>query len=195
MKQNIVPATDAIGKLTQEFSKLPGIGPKSAQRITFHLLRAPEAEARLLAEALLSLKQKINLCSICCNVTETDPVPQIRELTEGVGVEGLLELSGSPEALAQGLKALAYGGRVSLLGLFDSDVKVDLNDGVIFKNARVYGIVGRRMYTTWYKAKQLLASGTLDISCAITHTFPLEKFAEAFELMASGKSGKIILHP
>jgi threonine 3-dehydrogenase len=129
------------------------------------------------------------------NVAEGDPVEKIRELTDGVGVEVLLELSGAPSALEQGLRALAFGGRVSLLGLFDSDVKVDLNDGVIFKNARVYGIVGRRMYTTWYKTKQLLASGKLDISCAITHTFPLEKYAEAFELMASGSSGKIVLHP
>jgi threonine 3-dehydrogenase len=122
------------------------------------------------------------------NVAEGDPVEKIRELTDGVGVEVLLELSGAPSALEQGLRALAFGGRVSLLGLFDSDVKVDPNDGVIFKNAR-------RMYTTWYKTKQLLASGKLDISCAITHTFPLEKYAEAFELMASGSSGKIVLHP
>jgi len=73
-----VPATDAIGKLVQEFSKLPGIGPKSAQRITFHLLRSPEEKAKKLAEALTSLKQRVNLCSICCNVTESDPCPICR---------------------------------------------------------------------------------------------------------------------
>jgi recombination protein RecR len=73
-----VPASDAIGKLVQEFSKLPGIGPKSAQRITFHLLRSPEEKARELAEALVSLKQRVNLCSICCNVTESDPCPICR---------------------------------------------------------------------------------------------------------------------
>jgi recombination protein RecR len=73
-----VPANDAIGKLVQEFSKLPGIGPKSAQRITFHLLRSPEEKAKELAEALTSLKQRVNLCSICCNVTESDPCPICR---------------------------------------------------------------------------------------------------------------------
>jgi recombination protein RecR len=73
-----VPANDAIGKLVQEFSKLPGIGPKSAQRITFHLLRSPEEKTRELAEALVSLKQRVNLCSICCNVTESDPCPICR---------------------------------------------------------------------------------------------------------------------
>ena len=74
-KQDPVPANDAIGRLVQEFSKLPGIGPKSAQRITFHLLRSPEEKAKALAEALISLKKRVNLCSICCNVTESDPCP------------------------------------------------------------------------------------------------------------------------
>ena len=78
MKHGLVPATDVIGKLVQEFSKLPGIGPKSAQRITFYLLRSDEQQAKALAEALLTLKQKINLCSVCCNVTEEDPCPLCR---------------------------------------------------------------------------------------------------------------------
>jgi recombination protein RecR len=78
LNQDFTPATDAISKLVQEFSKLPGIGPKSAQRITFYLLRASEEQAKLLAEALLSLKQKITLCSTCCNVTESDPCPICR---------------------------------------------------------------------------------------------------------------------
>jgi recombination protein RecR len=72
------PHTDAISKLVQEFSKLPGIGPKSAQRITFYLLRAAEEEGKNLAEALLALKQRITLCSTCCNVTESDPCPICR---------------------------------------------------------------------------------------------------------------------
>ncbi len=74
-KQDPTPASDAIGRLVQEFSKLPGIGPKSAQRITFYLLRSPEEQSKDLVEALLSLKQRITLCSTCCNVTEDDPCP------------------------------------------------------------------------------------------------------------------------
>ena len=70
--------TDAISKLVQEFSRLPGIGPKSAQRIAFHLLRSSEEQAKSLAEALASLKQRISLCSSCCNVTESDPCPICR---------------------------------------------------------------------------------------------------------------------
>jgi len=53
--------------------RLPGVGPKSAQRLAFHLLRASDEETRLLAEAIMSLKQKTKLCSVCLNVTGTDP--------------------------------------------------------------------------------------------------------------------------
>jgi len=75
LNQNFIPAADAINKLIQEFNRLPGIGPKSAQRIAFHLLRASDEQGKLLAEAILSLKQQITLCSTCFNVTESDPCP------------------------------------------------------------------------------------------------------------------------
>ena len=78
MNEGFTPTTDAINKLVQEFNKLPGIGPKSAQRITYYLLRAPSEQAKLLAEAILLLKQKITLCSVCFNVTESDPCPICR---------------------------------------------------------------------------------------------------------------------
>jgi len=71
--ENGAPAGDAINRLIQEFNRLPGIGPKSAQRIVFHLMRAPEEQSNLLSEAVKSLKERITLCSVCCNVTETDP--------------------------------------------------------------------------------------------------------------------------
>jgi len=73
LNQEPVPTADAVSKLIQELNKLPGIGPKSAQRLAFHLLRAPEEQASLLADAILSVKQKTRLCSLCLNVTDTDP--------------------------------------------------------------------------------------------------------------------------
>jgi len=78
LNQGLVPAAEAINKLIQEFNNLPGIGPKSAQRLTYYLLRAPDEQTKLLAEAILSLKQKIVLCSTCFNVTESDPCPICR---------------------------------------------------------------------------------------------------------------------
>ena len=62
-----------IARLIEALHKLPGIGPKSAQRLTYYLLRASSEEARTLAQAIVDLKEKITFCSICQNVTEVDP--------------------------------------------------------------------------------------------------------------------------
>ncbi len=64
---------EPIANLIKEFSKLPGIGPKSAQRLVYYLLRNSNEEAKALAEAILELKEKIRLCSICFNITDCDP--------------------------------------------------------------------------------------------------------------------------
>lgn len=72
MNQGPVHSSEAVNNLIQEFNKLPGIGPKSAQRLAYYLLRAPEEEARLLADAILSAKQKTNLCPVCFNITDSD---------------------------------------------------------------------------------------------------------------------------
>ena len=73
MNEGLIPTSEVAYRLIQEFNKLPGIGPKSAQRLTYYLLRAPEEQAKLLADAILSVKQKTMLCSICFNVTDVDP--------------------------------------------------------------------------------------------------------------------------
>jgi recombination protein RecR len=64
---------EPIARLIEELNKLPGIGPKSAKRLAYHLLRSPDEEAKALAEAILTLKEKIKLCSVCLNSTDCDP--------------------------------------------------------------------------------------------------------------------------
>ena len=66
-------AAAPVARLIQEFHKLPGIGPKSAQRLTYYLLRVPQEEALALAQAILEVKEKIAFCSVCQNLTDTDP--------------------------------------------------------------------------------------------------------------------------
>ncbi len=72
---DFLPAAAPVARLIQEFNKLPGIGSKSAQRLTYYLVRMPEEEAKALAEALLAVKDKIIFCSRCQNLTEQDPCP------------------------------------------------------------------------------------------------------------------------
>jgi recombination protein RecR len=64
-----------VARLIDEFAKLPGIGPKTASRLAYHLLRGPREEATALAEAILEVKERIRLCSVCFNTTEEDPCP------------------------------------------------------------------------------------------------------------------------
>jgi len=68
-----VPAAEPVTRLIEELGKLPGIGPKSAARLTYYLLRIPEAEARALAEAIIAVKEKTVLCSSCQNITDSNP--------------------------------------------------------------------------------------------------------------------------
>ena len=78
MNEELIPTAEAVYKLIQELNRLPGIGPKSAQRLAYHLLRAPEEQAKQLVEAILSVKQDIKLCTVCFNFTDTDPCPICR---------------------------------------------------------------------------------------------------------------------
>ncbi|MFN2187840.1 MAG: recombination mediator RecR [Candidatus Promineifilaceae bacterium] len=73
MHKDILP--QSVRRLIDEFSRLPGIGPKSASRLTFYLLRAGDEQAADLAAAVGALKASTRLCSICCNITEADPCP------------------------------------------------------------------------------------------------------------------------
>ena len=68
-----MPAAEPVSRLIEELGKLPGIGPKSAARLTYYLLRIPEAEARALAEAIIAVKEKTVLCSSCQNITDSNP--------------------------------------------------------------------------------------------------------------------------
>jgi recombination protein RecR len=64
-----------VARLIEEFSKLPGVGQKTAQRLTYHMLRTPADEARGLAAALVAVKEQVAYCTVCCNITETGVDP------------------------------------------------------------------------------------------------------------------------
>ncbi len=101
-----------------------------------------------------------------------------------------MEMSGSPDAFREMLANMCHGGRIALLGLLPK-TEIDW-DAVVFNGLTIKGIYGREMYETWYKMTVMLQSG-LDISPVITHRFHYTEFEQAFEVMRSGKSGKVIL--
>jgi threonine 3-dehydrogenase len=123
-----------------------------------------------------------------------DVVAEIRRETGGVGVDVVLEMSGAETAIHQAFEMTTNGGRVSLLGLPSRPVTLDLNSAIIFRGVRVYGITGRELWRTWYKTAALLREG-LDVSPIITHRLPLSRYEEAFDLLAEGIAGKVVLLP
>ncbi|MCE5193296.1 MAG: L-threonine 3-dehydrogenase [Candidatus Cryosericum sp.] len=117
----------------------------------------------------------------------------VREQTHGVGVDVVLEMSGSEKAIHQGLAALTPGGRMSLLGLPDQPVTLDLTNEVIFKEIRVYGVTGRKIFPTWETVSRLLASRLVDPTPAITHQLKFEDWQTGMDAMVAGTSGKVVL--
>jgi len=114
-----------------------------------------------------------------------------RELGMTEGFDVMLEMSGNADALRSGIANMAHGGRIAILGIPTGAVELDL-DPVIFNMLSLRGIYGREMYETWYQMSVMLDSG-LDISPVITHRFPYSEFEQAFEVAASGESGKVLL--
>jgi threonine 3-dehydrogenase len=110
-------------------------------------------------------------------------------MTEGFDVG--LEMSGNGSAFKGMLDTMVNGGRVALLGIYSEDVAIDWSR-VIFKGLFIKGIYGREMFETWYKMAAMIEGG-LDISPVITHRFPIDDFRQGFEVMGSGKSGKVLL--
>jgi len=124
-------------------------------------------------------------------------VKTILDSTDGNGVDVVLEMSGDPNAVRQAFEMLTPGGRVSLLGILEKAMELDLNDALIFKAATVYGITGRRMFETWYQVRGLLANSSFreKISSIITHRMPMRDIIKGIDLIKSKQAGKVALQP
>lgn len=132
---------------------------------------------------------------LALHATDDPVIEEILGVTDGEGVDVLLEMSGAPAAIDQGFTLLKRGGYASLLGVTPGPIEFDWDHHLVFKAARVVGITGRRLWQTWYQARGLIRSGAVDLAPLVTHHFKLEEFDQAFEAMGSGDSGKVMLTP
>ena len=114
------------------------------------------------------------------------------ELGMKEGFDVGLEMSGVPSALNQMLETMNHGGKIAMLGIPAKPIAIDWNL-VIFKGLIIKGIYGREMFETWYKMAALLQSG-LNLEPILTHQFHIDDYQAAFELMASGQSGKVVMN-
>ncbi len=132
---------------------------------------------------------------VAINPLTEDVVERVLSETNGRGPDVIGEFSGNKYAIEQAFKYCKSGGKISLLGLPTKDIEIDLANLIVFKGITVYGVVGRKIYDTWFKVKELVDNNLLDFEKIITHVMPMSKFQEAMDIMASGNSGKIVLIP
>ncbi len=110
MAQSVLPRS--VQRLIDEFARLPGIGPKSASRLTFYLLRATDNQALDLSAALHELKERTRLCSVCFNITEDDPCPICDDDARDAGLLCVVE---EPLDVLAIERSRAFSGRYHVL--------------------------------------------------------------------------------
>ena len=138
----------------------------------------------------LELARKMG-ASIAIDPRKTTPREAMKQVGMVEAYDVGLEVSGAPAAFQQMLRVMNHGGRIALLGIPPNDTAIDW-DLVIFKGLQIKGVYGREMFETWYKMASLLQSG-LDLSPILTHQMHIDDYQEGFDVMLSGKSGKVVL--
>jgi recombination protein RecR len=120
---------EPVTRLIEELSRLPGIGPKSASRLTFYLLRAPTEQTMALAEAIRQLKERISFCEVCYNITEASPCPvcrdEHRDRTQICVVEEPLDVLALERTHAyRGLYHVLHGAISPVEGIGPDDLRI-----------------------------------------------------------------------
>jgi threonine 3-dehydrogenase len=124
-----------------------------------------------------------------------EPVDGAVQRAAGGYVDCALEMSGAAPAVVSATRVVRPGGWISLLGIGDAPVTVDLSNDVVMKGLTLHGVVGRRIPATWERTTAYVREGIVDVAALITHRFALDEFDAAIELMKSGQCGKVTLTP
>lgn len=126
---------ESVILLTEQLGRLPGIGPRSAQRLAYHVIRAPKEETRALAEALLGVIDTVRFCSVCQNVTQTDPCPRCSLPAQDQSIICVVE---EPLDVVAIERSGAFRGRYHVLHGLLSPM-----DGVTPENLRIRELIER----------------------------------------------------
>jgi len=122
-------SSESLARLVTLLSRLPGVGRKTAGRLAFHILKINKEEAIELAEAIVTVKEKVGTCSVCCNISETDPCPVCRDEKRDRSIICVVEEANDIVAIerAEDLNPLYHvlGGRLSPLdGIGPDDLNI-----------------------------------------------------------------------
>jgi threonine 3-dehydrogenase len=141
-------------------------------------------------EYRLSLARTLG-CTRAVNVENESLIEVMDELGMREGFDVGLEMSGASEAIKQMFSLMNNGGKVALLGIVSRAPQIDWNE-MIFKGLFIKGIYGREIFETWYLMAAMIQSG-LSVEKVITHRFSIDEYQAGFDVMRSGRSGKVLL--
>lgn len=139
----------------------------------------------------LKIAQEIG-CSRTIDVLNEDLKAIVEEETSGIGVNFVVECSGSNEAIKSGIRALKNTGTFLQVGVIGKDINVDF-DSILYKQLSVKGSIGHGL-STWDKVIQILENSKGDLEKIITHRFPLSRWEEAFKLCEARKGAKVLIY-
>ncbi len=126
------------------------------------------------------------------NASHENPVELVRRLTEGLGADVVLEMSGSEVALRQALEIVRPGGRIIAFGIPSAPLTLSMAD-VVFKEVDLQGLVGRRIFDTWHQAMRFLPR--VNVERVITDELPLSRWQEGMDKLVNRQAIKVVLYP
>ena len=123
---------------------------------------------------------------------ERDPLEKIiLDETGSIGVDMVLEVSGSQKAYDQGLRILRKAGTFVIIGVASKPIQLEIPTSIMYKEAKIFGITGREMYETWHQVAELVQSGKVNLEKVVTHRMTPEKFDEGFKVAREAQHGKV----
>ncbi|HUT85661.1 MAG TPA: L-threonine 3-dehydrogenase [Elusimicrobiales bacterium] len=128
---------------------------------------------------------------------EVNLLSKIKKYAGDGGVDVVCEMSGNPNAINLGLKAVKNAGRFTAFGLTKDKIKIDYSNDIVFKGIKIYAIAGREIFKSWYKMENLLRSKAINPRPVITHVYPMKDYKKAFETMLDPqrRCGKVVMIP
>ncbi|MBQ7076576.1 MAG: L-threonine 3-dehydrogenase [Lachnospiraceae bacterium] len=199
LDENVVAMFDAVGNATHtalmynlvgEDVLITGAGPIGIIAVGIaKFAGAKSVTITDINDTRLELAKKMGADRVV-NTTKEDLRAAMKDLGMVEGFDVGLEMSGAGPALIQMLEVMRNGGKISLLGLGNAPISIDMNL-IIGKGLTLQGIYGRKL-DNWHQMASMVKGG-LDLTPAITHHFHYTEFEKGFEAMHSGKSGKVIL--
>jgi threonine 3-dehydrogenase len=180
--------------ITGKHVAVVGCGPIGLMAINAaKALGAARVIALEVDEYRIALAHKMG-AHVVINPKKENAIQRIFEETiEGIDV--LLEFSGNKYAIEESFQYMKMGGKMSMLGIPAKNIEINLADDFIFKGIQMHGVIGRMMYDTWYKVNGLIQADVIHFEGIVTHEFDMKDFQQAFDLLATGQCGKIVLYP